>query len=77
MTDVNEGLGEAQDAVVVTMDNVASADGVLNQEDPRLGAEAAVKAAEAKVEKQKAHLAGAEQALEAAKADLAALNQGD
>lgn len=80
MTDVTDGFGNAQDASVVTSDDVAALslaqEGPADdQEDPRKAAEDAVAAAEAKIEQQKAHLAGAEQALEVAKADLAALDK--
>lgn len=71
------GMGEAQDAEVATAP--ASEEETQEEHDAhireglRAEAEALVASAETAIEKQKAHLAGAEQALEDAEAALAAL----
>lgn len=68
MADRNKagGVGAAGDAGVDT-----AGEEPIEQEDPRIAARAALQAAEAKVDKQKAHLAGAEDAVSDAEAALA------
>jgi hypothetical protein len=58
----SQGSGTASDAVVVTEDNGEAAEADARAE-AIAAADADVAAAEKKVERQKAHLAGAEQAL--------------
>ena len=64
-----KGIGTANDASVETND-----DEDIKQEDPKVGLEAAVEAAQAKVDRQKEHLQGAEDALAEAKRALKEAN---
>ena len=66
MPESAEGSAEAHDAAIDTGT-------VVFAEDPLPHARATVEAAKAKVERQRQHLAGAEQSLEAAEAALAEL----
>lgn len=67
MSEIAEGTAEAYDASVDTEAEVAAA----SREDELAQARHVVEAAEAKVEKQRQHLAGAEQSLATAQAALA------
>lgn len=64
----NEGSGNAEDAAVSAADGAEEE--VVEQEDPSIALKAAVESAQTKVDRQKEHLEGAEQALADAKSAL-------
>ena len=74
MSNAGQGVGEALDAQVVTDENAAAVDGPTPEEAVREHLQAAVDAAQRKVDHLRAHLAGAEAFLEAAKAELEGAN---